>query len=46
LVKAKQLLKATTMNISEIAYDVGFSDPAYFSRVFKDEFGVSPGEVR
>ena len=32
--KAMHLLKKTNMNISEIAYDLGFSDPNYFSRTF------------
>ncbi|KAA3636244.1 MAG: response regulator, partial [Bacteroidetes bacterium] len=32
LQKAKELLKTTDLNISEIAYDVGFADPNYFSR--------------
>ena len=30
------------MNISEIAYEVGFNDPKYFTRCFSKEFGVSP----
>lgn len=30
------------MNISEIAYEVGFNDPKYFTRVFYNHFGVSP----
>jgi AraC-like DNA-binding protein len=29
-------------NISEIAYEVGFNDPKYFSRCFTKDFGVSP----
>jgi AraC-like DNA-binding protein len=32
-------------NISEIAYSVGFSIPAYFTRCFKREFDVSPSEI-
>ncbi|MCB0593868.1 MAG: response regulator [Lewinellaceae bacterium] len=44
--KAKALLLATSLHISEIAYEVGFKDPAYFTRVFKEEFGVNPSEVR
>lgn len=32
------------MNVSETAYKVGFSDPNYFSKVFKKEFGVTPTE--
>ncbi len=46
LKKAKELLETTALNISEIAYDTGFNDPAYFSRVFKEEYGITPGEVR
>ncbi len=44
--KSKELLETTDLNISEIAYDIGFNDPAYFSRIFKDEYGLSPSEVR
>ncbi len=46
LQKAALLLKTTERNISEIAYDVGFSDPNYFSRVFHEEFGVPPSAIR
>ncbi len=34
------------LSISEICYRWGFTDPAYFSRAFRDEFGVSPREYR
>lgn len=34
------------MNISEIAYAVGFNDPKYFSRLFKQTYGVTPNEFR
>ena len=43
---AKKLLETTTLHISEIAYQCGFNNPAWFSRVFKDEFGVSPSGHR
>ncbi len=46
LQKAKELLKTTDLNISEIAYDVGFADPNYFSRTFQQEFGLSPSDFR
>ena len=46
LEKANKLLKNSSLNISEIAYDVGFSDPNYFSRVFSDTYGISPTEFR
>ncbi len=46
LVKAKELLKRPWLTISSIAHDSGFTDPAYFSRVFKKEFGHSPQDWR
>jgi len=39
-------LDAGTLTISEIAYASGFSEPAYFARVFKQHKGVSPQEFR
>ena len=39
---AEQLAKGGQQNISEIAFDVGFNDPKYFSRYFKEEFGILP----
>jgi AraC-like DNA-binding protein len=42
LQKAKYLLQHEESTISEIAYEVGFSSPAYFSTVFKSKFGVTP----
>jgi signal transduction histidine kinase/DNA-binding response OmpR family regulator len=44
LERARQLLQNAELNVSEVAYRVGFNDPNYFSRVFKKEFGVTPGE--
>jgi signal transduction histidine kinase/DNA-binding response OmpR family regulator len=39
-----ELLKKGEMNISEIAYSTGFSDPNYFTRIFKKQYGKSPSE--
>jgi signal transduction histidine kinase/DNA-binding response OmpR family regulator len=44
LQKAKELLESTLLNMSEIAYEVGLKDPNYFSRKFKEEYGVSPSQ--
>ena len=46
LEKAMELLKTTDLNVSEIAYDVGFNTPAYFSRAFSERYGVAPSQVR
>ncbi|RMG69834.1 MAG: DNA-binding response regulator, partial [Bacteroidetes bacterium] len=39
---AAKLLQAGGMNISEVAFAVGFSDPKYFSTSFKKQYGTSP----
>ena len=44
--EAKKLLKNPTLNISEVAYHLGFTDPLYFSKYFKKEVGVSPVQFR
>ena len=46
LYHAKKLLQTSELNISEIAYEVGFSSPVYFSDVFFKEFGFRPKEAR
>lgn len=43
---AQQLLRSTSRSVSEIAYDVGFNDPKFFSRVFSEEFGMTPSAFR
>jgi signal transduction histidine kinase/DNA-binding response OmpR family regulator len=44
--KARKLLLETDKNISEIAYETGFADPNYFTRVFMQENGITPTELR
>ncbi len=46
LQKAMALLKGSGLNVSEIAYEVGFASPQYFSRMFKEEFGYPPSDLR
>ncbi|WP_148270452.1 hybrid sensor histidine kinase/response regulator transcription factor [Haliscomenobacter hydrossis] len=43
---AKILLRDPELSITAVAYDCGFSDPSYFARVFKQEFGITPVEWR
>jgi len=40
------LLKKKGMNISEVAYLVGFNNPKYFTKCFKEEFGMTPTEYQ
>ena len=44
--EAKNLLVTGERSISEIAYQLGFENPPYFSRLFKKEVGVSPKEFK
>lgn len=45
LQKAKELIETTDKTISEIAYQVGFNDPSWFSRAFKQEFNLAPSDI-
>lgn len=44
LKRAAQLLEKSQLSISEIAYEVGFNNPKYFTKYFKTEFGVLPSQ--
>lgn len=46
LMKALELLREPSWNITAIALETGFQDPSYFGRVFKQEFGLTPLEWR
>jgi len=46
MVEAKRMLLYTSMTVSEVAYDLGFEDPAYFSRFFAERAGRSPSAFR
>lgn len=40
--KAQQMFRRTDLSVSEVAYSVGFSSSSYFSKCYKDYFGVAP----
>ena len=42
--KAKELLQTTSMNITEVGYEVGMKSVSVFSKLFKEEFGYSPSD--
>lgn len=44
--RAYQLLLTTDKSVSEVAYTVGFTAPSYFTKCFKEEYGMVPGDVR
>jgi DNA-binding response OmpR family regulator len=43
--RAKELLLAGGKNVSEVAFEVGFDDPKYFSRVFAEMYGIPPSKI-
>ena len=45
LKRAYQLLATSGKNVSGVAYEVGFTAPSYFTKCFKDEFGISPSDL-
>ncbi len=45
LKKGRKLLETTDKTISEVAYEVGFTAPSYFTKCFKDEYGISPSDL-
>ena len=44
--RAQDLIVRSTMNVSQVAYAVGFTDPKYFTRCFRKAVGMSPTEYR
>ena len=43
---AHQLLQNKVGTVSEIAYRVGYSSPAYFTKCFTEDYGISPSQVK
>ncbi|MCB9053599.1 MAG: response regulator [Lewinellaceae bacterium] len=43
--KAKELLQKGELNVTQVAFEVGFNDLSYFSKKFTEEFGVNPQKV-
>ncbi|WP_178989129.1 helix-turn-helix domain-containing protein [Winogradskyella schleiferi] len=46
LEKARNLIKTTDLNISQIVYSIGFTSRSYFSKIFKEKYGISPNEFK
>ena len=44
--RAAQLIESGEYNISEVSYRVGINEPRYFSRCFKNRFGMTPSEYK
>lgn len=46
LERGRELLATTELSVAEIAYNVGFTSPAYFSKCFKGQYNMTPKEYR
>ena len=46
LEKAKDLLEKTDMTVSSVAYETGFANPTYFTKVFKTKYNMTPSEFQ
>lgn len=46
LKRGAQMLRESQLNISEIAYQLGFNNPKYFSKYFKEEYGIMPSDYQ
>ncbi len=44
--KALDLIKEKRLNVSEIALELGYNNPSYFSKCFQEKFGVSPSRIQ
>jgi AraC-like DNA-binding protein len=43
---SRELIKTTDLNISQIVYSIGFTSRSYFSKIFKEKYGVTPYEYK
>ncbi|WP_306012383.1 MULTISPECIES: AraC family transcriptional regulator [unclassified Allomuricauda] len=43
---ARDYIATTEMNISEVVYSIGFTSRSYFSKIFKEKYGLSPSEFK
>lgn len=46
IARAKELLESSGLSVIEVGLEVGYSDPAYFSKIFRKETGLSPSQYR
>lgn len=43
---ARELMETSDMNISQIVYSIGFTSRSYFSKIFKDKYGMTPMDLK
>ena len=45
LARAKQILQSSRLSVADVAYSLGFENPTHFSRIFKQQYGISPSAL-
>lgn len=45
LSKARQMLRSSRLSVADVAYSLGFENPTHFSRIFKQQYGISPSQT-
>ena len=46
LESARDMLRNTDLNVSQIVYSIGFSSRSYFSKIFKEKYGITPNHFK
>jgi transcriptional regulator GlxA family with amidase domain len=46
LESARDMLKNSDLNISQVVYSIGFSSRSYFSKIFKEKYGITPNQFK
>ena len=46
LEEARDYIRTTEMNISQIVYTIGFSSRSYFSKIFKEKYNITPNQYK
>ena len=44
--RAEQLLRQSQLNVAEVSYAVGFNNPRYFSKYFREMYGMTPSQYK
>jgi len=43
---SRELMRSADLNVSQVVYSIGFTSRSYFSKIFKEKFGITPNEYR
>lgn len=46
LESSRELMRSADLNVSQVVYSIGFTSRSYFSKIFKEKYGITPNEYR